>query len=1055
MNENPIDPGIYTLYLISSVNGCEYTHDFIIPEACPEIDVTRIPGTCTYPYNGTVEVTISGGTPPYEVYLGQDGAIASEIYTFAQTGTYIIETNDDFNPNHAFSVILNDSDSYYTDVYVSSQPAMHFQWSPYNVYTTYNLTEELYQDMIICIGNANDQTLNISHDVTFNNCHIYTNTQGSDDTHYTIWKIFYDDQINMESGHLHIINGTTIESGCPDKMWQGIEARGEYNVNCETMLIDIVDSKISDAMHAIKLWGNVHLNADNSTFENNRIDINLNQWGWGIANFDHTYINNNIFQTTRSLNNSMVYPKAHVYLKWASDITFKNNEFINSTVMIPNEFGFDEYTVDKRGKGIEAVFSSFIVTPVSNKQYVAPMYNSENYFEGLFYAIDVRGQKNYAPKVYHSDFVNNFRGIHFRGTNGSRILFNEINTTNADVGFETNNLTLHNNPINGNVSYGVYIDRGLNTLFEENTIYNGKAGSYIFSTGNSGTRYYRNKFGDPNYQTMGMEAATIVVGRNSNWDASNPPTTNTGLEIRCNNYIANNTAISVLNGNMRKNQGVLGGNTDQLAGNQFHSSFTNGTEFKVQIHENIFGPPSQFSYLDLGVYNYYQHDDGASGTEQNGYHRRLLTYSDLEVDPQTQDDKRFYESEACESHYSLPVVHDPDVVIFDISFQTNTLETLENQYDEIIDRGDTEYMISVAEELDPHNFRQYTTILSNDGYLSDQVFLTLLDNHVAQKPVIAAILIANSPLPEDILDEVNNSTYLDNGHKNKILKYQEGTNPRLLLEYEMADVKQEIIYLESELVNNAINNDSIIGVKEIAINYFNSKPIQLVKDLQTIYNLSISSNDYTTAENSLSDLRIIANTLSEDEAIEVIRFCDVNQLYISALNDTANYSLLYDNREFLLEAARSTSPSYSVTAEILYSIVTDSSYFEYTPLPVNEMGSRSIQINNEITKDVVNNFDIYTNPVLNTLNIYFDLSATCEDGYEVLYETIGKKKQEGCSFGEILIYTSDAKLIETIPLESITGTLSIDIESYKPGVYLIEIDNCYGDKRTKKITKTQ
>jgi hypothetical protein len=93
INEIVLQPGAYTLSL-TSFNGCPYNHDFAIPISCPEISISRKPGTCVYPYNGSVEVTIVDGTPPFQVYLGQSGSIVSAIYTFPAPGSYIIEGNE-------------------------------------------------------------------------------------------------------------------------------------------------------------------------------------------------------------------------------------------------------------------------------------------------------------------------------------------------------------------------------------------------------------------------------------------------------------------------------------------------------------------------------------------------------------------------------------------------------------------------------------------------------------------------------------------------------------------------------------------------------------------------------------------------------------------------------------------------------------------------------------------------------------------------------------------------------------------------------------------------
>ena len=192
-------------------------------------------------------------------------------------------------------------------------------------------------------------------------------------------------------------------------------------------------------------------------------------------------------------------------------------------------------------------------------------------------------------KLYDSIFKNNFRGVHLQGTDGARVLFNYISTTNEPQYFTMVGYSLNGTP-NTDVSYGAYLNSAKNTKFEENTILNGKAGAYVYNLGNDGSQYYNNNFGlNPDVNAadynlpQGMRAATVVVGQNSDfvYQSSEFPGLN-GLQVRCNDYTENNFAISVVNGNMRKNQGAYNGQTDQLAGNQFHKTFINGMEFKAQ-----------------------------------------------------------------------------------------------------------------------------------------------------------------------------------------------------------------------------------------------------------------------------------------------------------------------------------------------------------------------------------------------------------------------------------------------------------------------------------------
>ncbi len=409
-------------------------------------------------------------------------------------------------------------------------------------------------------------------------------------------------------------------------------------------------------------------------------------------------------------------------------------------------------------------------------------------------------------------------------------------------------------------------------------------------------------------------------------------------------------------------------------------------------------------------------------------------------------------TDACPSNFGFHLF-DHGTAITEIAVRKSTMTGLQNQYDLTVDRGDKQYMISLAENLSPHNFRQYVPILSNNGYLSDEVFETLLENTSAQKPVIATVLIANSPLPSEILDAVNNSTYLSNGHKKQINNYQNGENARVLLEYQISDIKQDIINIEGEIINNAINNDSIPEALTQAIGYFSSKSNAEISDALNVYNLTVMTDDFQAAENILSNLRNMSVNLSTEERDEVTTFCDINDIYLECIGDTMMIDILLSNKDFLFNAARSSSPLYSAMAEILYSYTTDSAFYEYTPIPFEIITPRSINIIDDANDETLSIFEVFPNPTKDVIYVEYDFSQIYDDATKMYLEMLGNEQKENCKFGKILIYTNDAKLLMEIPLENVFGTTQINMKNYVPGQYLLELIDCYGNIQVKKLSK--
>ncbi|MDD3860837.1 MAG: T9SS type A sorting domain-containing protein, partial [Bacteroidales bacterium] len=162
--------------------------------------------------------------------------------------------------------------------------------------------------------------------------------------------------------------------------------------------------------------------------------------------------------------------------------------------------------------------------------------------------------------------------------------------------------------------------------------------------------------------------------------------------------------------------------------------------------------------------------------------------------------------------------------------------------------------------------------------------------------------------------------------------------------------------------------------------------------------------------------------------------------------------VLFANKDFLFAAAQSQSPLYSATAELLYSYTTDSVFYEYTPLPIEVMAPRNIFVSTDCEAEHSFGFEVYPNPTKEVLYIEYNFGEIYEEAEQLLNETIGKAKDKDYCFGEIRIYTIDGKLLQTKSIKSNKGVEEINIGKSKPGQYLIEIKDCFGETYSKKIT---
>lgn len=435
------------------------------------------------------------------------------------------------------------------------------------------------------------------------------------------------------------------------------------------------------------------------------------------------------------------------------------------------------------------------------------------------------------------------------------------------------------------------------------------------------------------------------------------------------------------------------------------------------------------------------------------YYTQLDNFTELKVNDFTVEGEPF-NNLSCLSNYPGPVIIDSEFELSRISTFRNTMTDKENQYNDLVDRGDTEYLINLTESMSNRNFNSIFPMLCNDGYLSNEVFETILDNRSTNRPRIASILIENSPLPENIMELVENSDYLQNGHKKQIRRVQSGTSLRLEFEYEIADIKQEISKIESNLVNHAIDNDSVPAVRETVLNYLINDAEENSTNYVNRFNLQLAQTEFTEAQNTLDNLRIYASGLqNEDITSEIQRFCDVHDIYISILQDSVHdNAILIQNQELLREAALDFSPLYSGKAQTLYELATDSVFIEYTPLPYEEMLPRNVIIEQE--EDIfMADLNIYPNPTRDKLYIEYNFMSYSEEGNEDLLQTLGYSKKSDCKSGEINIYTIDGKRIISKSLEQQSGIESVDMKDYPPASYIIKITDCYGFTKELKFVK--
>lgn len=1016
----PYPDGIYTAKLIDPC-GCYTTYQFVLERDELVIDNAKLADvTCKANYRTSVTFDILGSQPPYTVQVVSSGTtLASQTYNNA--GTYTIYFTAPLSGgNITVSATSSDNSPASTTIalnMVCNQTAL----------TTNNM-QSSYNGQTLVVA-SNPYGLNFNEDVTFTNCTIYCAYDNYDSIAETKWTVPQGKHLGLE--------GTTVKSGCTDKMWAGINVIGDSTKNHDMNNIayhgGIVayNSKIEDAMCAVNSYYGGFTTVLSSNFNNNQYDIYLHPY-----KYDHTeglvsLIMENSFSTTRIFNNPSVFPVAHICLENVKGVTISLNSFQNAlpfnyyygtpqinrqhiTPIVP--IIINTYYTDNRGIGIESTLSSFTTNSETT---------GTNTFSGLYYGIYVNGQKQCPVSLYGNKMANNFRGIYMAANSGANVKYNKISVSEGPFSFSSNAIIYWGN--NGipstNVPYGIYLDGCSGYSVQHDTITNGTTGMYIRNSGTVALQVSNCVFGESSI--TGSTNAIIVSGTNSNYATGN---SSTGLQILCNDFTGNTNDIGVINGNMAKEQGFASGNVYMPTGNQFNIAAPSAMEFRTQFQNNFWG---NYTSFDFGAYTYYQHDDVYS--IENGFERELEQgrYTEAVLNgsggviPDTKENYG-YDQSYCQSRNTTCTE-----LISEISSYDDNLGKHEEDYATRLDGGNTQSLLA--------DIRTNSSSANYDlnGFMSDECFYAILDEIENNPSYYVSILIENSPLPEHIY-RIAMSKNIPEIYKDALTLYQAGENSRVVAEKEISALRQNISYNESMLMNQALNNDSIPSERLMALAYFGDK-----NDLQSkinVYKLNCATGNYTAALANLSDIEGSSTADNYDISI----FCEVNRLYIGVITNSPSTSL---DTSFLRNAVNEQNYLYSALAKVLYEYVTDNMTYHYTPTFIDEVQPRFLKAD---TENDFPFFNIYPNPTNGIVNIEYN--ANMDETMMSFCEKYGLPTIFDCERISIDVYDVNSRLIMSLE-SSIQEQLQVDLSNYPSSEYTIRIIDCNDGQTTFKIVK--
>ncbi|MBO7571939.1 MAG: zinc-dependent metalloprotease [Bacteroidales bacterium] len=1016
--------GIYTAKLIDPCGGYT-TYHFVLERNSLVLENVRLADvTCKTDYKTSATFDIYGSETPYTVQIISSGVtLASRTYNRAGTytiyftapssgGTINIEATSADNSPASQQVVLN---------MVCNQTAL-----------TANNLQSSYSGQTLVVAN-NPYGLIFTQNVTFSNCTIYCAYDTYDSIAETKWTV-------PEGKHI-VLKGTTVKSGCTDKMWAGITVIGDSTKNHDMNNIEYHGSVlvrdtcfIEDAICAVNSYQGGITTVDSSCFNNNMYDIYIHSYRYPYTVGNTSLIIGNSFSTTRLLNDYTVFPEAHICMENVLGVVVKSNLFQNTlpfdyyygittinrphiTPVIP--IVLNTYYTENRGIGIKSMLSSFTTNSVTE---------GTNTFSGLYYGIYANGQNQNSISLYSNKMTNNYRGIYLTANTGANVKYNTVSVSEGPFSFFNNYMYVGNNGIpQETVPYGIYLNECIDYSVQYDTITKGTTGMYVRNSGTGALQISNCVFG--NSSTTGSINAIIISGTNSDYGSNNSGPIYNGLQIVCNDFTGNTNDIGVINGNMGSVQGFPNG-TDYLpAGNQFNIAAPSTMEFRTQFQSNFWG---NYTSFDFGPYSYYQHDDSYNNI-QNGFERELETgrYTEVVLNgrggviPNTKENYGYVQS-YCQSRNTTCAE-----LISEINDYGDNLEKLEVDYATRLDGGGTQSLL--ADIRTNSSYANYDF----DGFMSDECFYAILDEVENNPSYYVSILIENSPLPEHIY-RIAMSKNIPEIYKNTLAQYQSGENTRVIADREMYALRQSISYNESMLMNNAMNNDSIPSERLMALAYFGDKT-----DLQSkinVYRINCASGNYSAALTNLSDIEVSSTA----DNYEISTFCELNRLYIGVITNSLNTSL---DTSFLRNAVNEQNYLYSALAQVLYEYATDSITYHYTPLFIDEVQPRSLKADGDDNLPI---FYVYPNPTDGIVNI--EINANMDESMMSFCEKYGLPTIFDCEKISIEVFDVNSRLIMSEE-SSIQEPLQIDLSKYPPSNYTIKIKDCNDNLLLFKVVK--
>lgn len=614
--------------------------------------------------------------------------------------------------------------------------------------------------------------------------------------------------IVLTAGELELNNTTllTANSSCPYSMWDGITVIGtptSSDADDQGKLV-MDNAKIEHARNAVQLGNGTYsglgawqgggiLQAENSTFENNRRDVIF--YPHDAAKNDPgatlSYIRNSLFTCTGPLRDPHYVAKGttqgvgtniHVTLWDVHGVEIQGNTFQGAAEM--PEFVW--------ATGISSLDATYAVDCETKNS--SGCVSDANTFEYLKYGITAEATVAlYAPKIDGNSFDNiSTTGVYLKGIAYADIVNNDftmdwgpamyelgeeivdLNCSQCGTGaraiylYDCNRYLVEGNTITGNAPVlGGFMGTGIE-VYSSSTIF----------TRNAPNEVYNNTFSELTYGSFGN-------GYNRGSGISSE-----GLDMRCGDYFGCVfDVLTTVEPGISSGQGRATNDETTPAGNRFDGCVFDEAEV----------------YNDGNHFDYVHHNNTGSDVliPANGCYESGNGVSEVSL---VDANVNFSKATSCPPRYEHVSRRASASTAYDGAAQAYLNEL--SVYNNTIDDGNTQNLLAIVTDDKPDAFIQ-TEFSDASPYVSDAALLALINDKptACDENILVDILVDNSPLTETVMDAARNRTPAISSTPMATLEAaQTGTSARAILEQQVAETKSARRLAKDEFIRALVQD---------------------------------------------------------------------------------------------------------------------------------------------------------------------------------------------------------------------------------------------------------